>query len=71
MSRNTRYPQFNPYRQPVRLGGVSEKAERLKALLEVIRVDGKIEIPVLAGLPPSQGGDAPAATNPGADARLI
>ncbi len=43
----------------------------MKVLLEVIRVDGKIGIPVLAGLPPGQDGDTPAAANPGADARLI
>jgi hypothetical protein len=66
-----RRPQLNPHRQLIRLGHIPQNAERVQALREIIRVNGQIKITVLAALPAGQGGDAPAAAYPGADARLI
>ena len=64
-----RCPELPPYRQPIRFGRVPQLAEYLPAALEVLRVDGQIKIPMLSGLPPGQGGNAPATphpmTNPG------
>jgi hypothetical protein len=56
-----RCPQLHPHRQPIRLGRIAQLAEGRPAALEVLRVDGQIEIAVLPGLPSSQSGDAPAA----------
>ena len=59
-----RCPQLHPDRQPVGFGRVVQLAQYRPAALQVPRVDGQIKIPVLPGLPPGQGRDAPAATHP-------
>ncbi len=54
-----RCPQLHPHRQPIRFGRIPQLAEYLPAALEVLRVDGQVEIPVLPGLPPHPGRNPP------------
>ena len=63
--------QLDPYGQPVRLGDVTEIVECEQACLQVIRVDREIKVPMVAGLPPDQGRNTPAAADPVAHPRLI
>ena len=50
--------QLHPHRQPIRFRRIAQPAEYLPAAVQVLRVDGQVEIPVLPGLPPGQGGNA-------------
>ncbi len=56
--------QLDPYGQPVRLGDVTEIGEGEQARLQVIRVHRKIKVPMVAGLPPDQDRNTPAAADP-------
>lgn len=59
-----RPPQLDPYGQPVSVGGIPEIGECPEARLQVIRIDGEIEIPVFPGLPSNKRVNAPTTANP-------
>jgi hypothetical protein len=62
---------LDPYRQPIDFGEVPEIVEGSTAYLQIVGVDGDIKVAVVAGLPPNQCRDTPAAANPVAHARII
>ena len=57
-------PQLDARRQPISLRAVSELPQDPQSGIELIRIQGQVEVSVGPGFLPGQGRDAPAAAHP-------